>query len=45
MTIGRAIALLLLSGLITAVGVIMVVARINSGIVDGTIDSRAVRQR
>jgi hypothetical protein len=41
MTIGRAIALLLLSGLITAVGVIMVVARINSGIVDGTIDSRA----
>lgn len=41
MTMGRAIALLLLSGLITVVGAILVFARINSGLVDSSIDSRS----
>lgn len=41
MTMARAIALLLLSGLIAAVGVVMLVVRINSGIVNPEIDSRS----
>ncbi len=41
MTMPRAIGLLLLSGLIAAAGVVMLVSRINSGIVNSSIDSRS----
>lgn len=41
MTMGRAIALLLLSGLVAAVGIVLVVVRINEGLVDSSISSRS----
>ncbi|MGE0599492.1 MAG: DUF4352 domain-containing protein [Dehalococcoidia bacterium] len=41
MTMLRAVGLLLLSGLVAAVGIVMLVVKINSGIVNSEIDSRS----